>query len=479
MVCGRGMARLPTGVLLVAMCSPLGLLGCSSEGDPRAQLLVLVDTDTPVVGQLASAPDLSGDAAVDSLRVDFIGDQGVAYATQTFVAPEILDWPISFGVVTPEGAAGQTVLLRLRAFRAALAGLEQIGERTELRPRTEAAIDRLVELPLPDEGVQFHRVTLSFDCFAKGVGFLPLSTCVDADRPSAPPGEGIEPAGDVETTRVGTAELAQAVPCSGSPVEGRICIPGGFTLLGDLQLVGIEDSFFGDGVPLQPVYLSPFWLGRTEITVGQYRPIHGQLQATPAESQDPGDANRAECTFLDANNATNDAMPLNCVGWTSSREICQLLGGDLPTEAQWEHAASGRGQSRRSAWGDEPATCCVASLDRGIQCPGQGPEPVGSHPPESCNGLGDLSRDGVVDLGGSMAELQLDSYQPYGGDLCWAHEGIAFDPLCQVDHVTSYSLRGGNHSSGLGTALASLRMTHTEPGFTQTQGLRCAFEDSP
>ncbi|MBW2455982.1 MAG: formylglycine-generating enzyme family protein [Deltaproteobacteria bacterium] len=390
-----------------------------------------------------------------------------------------MDWPISFGVVTPEGAAGQTVLLRLRAFRAALAGVEQLGDTTELRPRTEAAIDRLVQLPLSDEEVLSHRVTLSFECFGLGVRFLPLGTCVDAARPAAAPSEGIEPPGDVGATQVGTAELANAVPCGGAPAEGQICIPGGFTLLGDLQIVGIEDHYFGDGVPLQPIYLSPFWLGRTEVTVGQYRAIHGQLQTTPPAPRDPNVADRAECTFLDANDATNDAMPLNCVNWAAAREICQLLGGDLSTEAQWEHAASGRGQSRRSPWGDELATCCVASLDRGDACPGQGPEPVGSHPPKSCDGLGDLSRDGVVDLGGSMAELQLDTYRTLDDDECWAQEGISFDPLCRVEHITSYTLRGGNHSSGLGTALAALRMTYTEPGITTTQGLRCAYEDAP
>lgn len=479
MVCEPGMPRLPTGVLLVAMCSSPGLLGCSSEGDPRAQLVIVVDTDAPVVGQLAGAPDLSGDAAVDTLRVDFIGDQGVAYATQTFVVPEVVDWPISFGVVTPEGAAGQNVLLRLRAFRATLAGLEQIGGSTELRPRTEAAIDRLVQLPLSDEEVLSHRVTLSFECFGNGVGFLPLSTCVDAARPAAAPSEGIAPPGDLGATRVGTAELAQAVPCSGAPVEGRICIPGGFTLLGDLHIVGIADHFYGDGVPLQPVYLSPFWLGRTEVTVGDYRPIHNQLQATPPAPPDPGVEELVDCTFLGANDGTNDSMPLSCVNWAASRETCQLLGGDLPSEAQWEHAASGRGQSRRFPWGDELATCCVASLNRGLQCPGGGPEPVGSHPPEGCNGLGDLSRDGVVDMGGSVAELQLDTFRPYGDDDCWAKGGIAYDPVCQVAGITSHSLRGGNHASGLGTALAALRITHSEPGITSSQGLRCAFEDGP
>ena len=471
------MRRLRLGLSLAMMCSSPGLLACSSEGEPRAQLLLVVDTDAPVVGQLAGSPTLSGDAAIDTLRVDFLGDQGVAYASQTFLAPEALDWPISFGVESPEGSAGEPVVIRLRAFRGVLAEVEQIGEDTELRPRPEAAIDRLVEIPLPEEGVQGYRVTLALECFGSGARFLPLSTCIDAARPTAEPSAGLEPQGEVSMTRAGTAELAQAVECSAAPLGDRICIPGGFTLLGDLQIVGIADILFADAVPLRPVHLSPFWLDRTEVTVGRYREIHGQFQGTPPALPVPGDWALGDCTWRGENDSSHDAMPLNCVSWETAWEICQLLDGDLPTEAQWEHAASGRGQGRRFSWGDEPASCCAASLARGTQCPGQGPEPSGSHPPESCNGLGDVSRDGVVDLAGSVTEYQRDHFRPYDGDECWGHDGIAFDPYCQVAGSNTYSVRGGNYEGGMGTSLAALRMKYTQPGVTSTNGLGCATGD--
>jgi len=473
------MRRLRLGLSLAMVCSSPGLLACSSEGDPRAQLLIVVDTDAPVVGQLPGSPTLSGDAAIDSLRVDFLGDQGAAYASQTFVAPEVLDWPISFGVVTPEGLADEPALIRLRAFRGVLADVEQIGDDTELRPRAETAIDRLVAIPLAEDGVQGYRVTLSLECFGRSARFLPLSTCIDAAQLTADPSEGLEPQGEIRRTRAGTAELAQAVQCSAAPMENRICISGGFTLLGDLLIVGVADLLFADSVPLRPVHLSPFWLDRTEVTVGRYRTIHSQLQGTPPALPDANNWQLSDCTWRGPDDNSNDAMPLNCVNWDTAREICQLLGGDLPTEAQWEHAASGRGQGRRFSWGDQPASCCVASLARGTQCPDEGPEPSGSHPPESCNGLGDVSRDGVVDLGGSLAEFQRDSFRPYDDDECWAIDGIAFDPYCQVGDSSTFAVRGGNYQSGLGTALAALRMKYTQPSVNHTHGFRCATGDGP
>src|SRR5690606_5498248 len=104
--------------------------------------------------------------------------------------------------------------------------------------------------------------------------------------------------------------------------------------------------------------------------------------------------------------------------------------------AEWEYAASGRGQGRRHPWGDEVAQCCGASIDRLGSCQGFSsvPEPVGSHPREGCAWEGDVSRDGVRDLGGSMTEWLRDRYSPYGEN-CWSGSGILSDPVCDDGFV--------------------------------------------
>jgi formylglycine-generating enzyme required for sulfatase activity len=174
-----------------------------------------------------------------------------------------------------------------------------------------------------------------------------------------------------------------------------------------------------DELPVHPVTLAPFALSKYEITNAQYEkfdPTHKEL--------------RDEYSALD-----ND--PVIYVSWRDAAKYCNWLstqnhltpvydektwspdlaanGYRLPTEAQWEYVAGGRGENRIYPWGNQAPGAQygningAASLDMDAALRGEGnigAVPVGSYPTGA-------SRDGVMDLGGNVSEWCADWYDPY------------------------------------------------------------------
>ncbi|MEZ4230327.1 MAG: SUMF1/EgtB/PvdO family nonheme iron enzyme [Polyangiaceae bacterium] len=468
------------------MASALAALvtaACQSEREVRPQLFVEVDTDMPTLSQVIEDDRLSRDAALDTLRIDVIDTSGHVIDFLDVVGPTPSDWPVSFGVPRAEGQAA--VRLRLRLFRGQFADPGEANGLPTLEPLSNTTIDRVVDLTFPESGVRSARIELRGDCLGVRASFgRDTKSCVDADHQFEEPAFPTDPA--TGETRVGTWSKAFEQPCTGpSPGPDTICIPGGFAVLGERDFAGLGGGFL-DPYPLVPVLISPFWMDRTEITVGRYRdfvnrngePIH------PPETYLPGDRFQSTCSFLGLDSAANDQSPLNCMRRSVAEAICADAGGELPSEAQWEFAARGRGRGYLYPWGNEPADCCTASFERFsyagslVRCEAKPPlERVGSHPESSeCNSRGDVSRDGVLDMAGSVAEMSRDSGRTFADD-CWKSNGTLRDPVCEADGGL-FTLRGGNFSAGQGLLLAALRNTSPEFAATSTTGARCVYRET-
>ena len=87
----------------------------------------------------------------------------------------------------------------------------------------------------------------------------------------------------------------------------------------------------------------------------------------------------------------------------------------MPTEAEWEYAATGRGENRIYPWGNTPPKPELGNfaLDKSLSIAAQrtssvsgGVSIVGDYP------IG-ASRDGIMDLAGNVAEWCSDYYNPY------------------------------------------------------------------
>jgi formylglycine-generating enzyme required for sulfatase activity len=116
-------------------------------------------------------------------------------------------------------------------------------------------------------------------------------------------------------------------------------------------------------------------------------------------------------------NNADDNLPITCLNWYQAVAFCFWDGGKrLPTQAEWQYEATGRGMGNTYPWGDVPApTDCsraiwnnaatITTLNPYNNC--NFPLDVGATP------LG-ASRDGVLDMAGSVGEWTWDWAGPDG-----------------------------------------------------------------
>ena len=234
---------------------------------------------------------------------------------------------------------------------------------------------------------------------------------------------------DYGTVQIDAIELVKVEPVAmPAAVADRfpemVAIPGGTFTMG-------SDNGEPDERPRRAVTLSPFAIGKYEITNAEF------------ERFDP------EHRAVRNGNSWRDCEPVVHISWMDATKYCNWLsaqagltpvyaervvdpanpneklwmadlkadGFRLPTEAEWEYVASGRGEGRTYPWGDDDPVPGVhgrfqlkAALGARLPRPAteeNGVVVVGSYPAGA-------SRDGVMDLAGNVAEWCTDGYAyPY------------------------------------------------------------------
>jgi len=103
----------------------------------------------------------------------------------------------------------------------------------------------------------------------------------------------------------------------------------------------------GRTAPQTIAFSEGFWLGRTEVTVGQFRRF-------VRETGHVSDAEKAgnRWTWRNPGFPQRDNHPVVYVSYNDARQYCRWAGADLPTEAEWVYACKA-GTSTAFPWGDE------------------------------------------------------------------------------------------------------------------------------
>lgn len=171
-------------------------------------------------------------------------------------------------------------------------------------------------------------------------------------------------------------------------------VPAGEFLMGS---VDNDPAAQKDEKPQHTVYLDEYLIGKTEVTVAQYR-LFVQATGYPADPRALTSQDNWPVSFVTYDDAIAFAAWLS--EWTG-RQVT------LPTEAQWEKAARGT-DGRLYPWGDQPVDCTLANYFKpGGFCTSESEyeyAPVGSYPAGA-------SPYGALDMVGNVWEWVSDYYQ--------------------------------------------------------------------
>jgi formylglycine-generating enzyme len=443
----------------------LGACG-GSTGEPLPQWVVVLSTD-------AGVPQFG-----DMVYVEVIDGSGALACSECrrqLPAGQAERWPMSFGI-TADGR--QSLRVRARLYRSYDTGSDGL-------PRKESILDAIGKLPAADAGVRTVSLRLMMSCFdvpaEPGAGLA----CDPATGQSAPERVLEDVVDMAAVTRSGTWEPARPRGCQGAVPDGMVCVEGGVFLIG--SPLGFPGSLEWRPLPEHLVRVGAMAMDVDELTVGQMRKLVRE-QGMMAPQQRFDDEKRSWCTWLGEDDASNDAMPVNCITREHAESVCELLGKRLPTEAEWEWAAGNKERETPFPWGFEgeeqsSEVCGRAVIARAVSMvQGDGAFECrvsigGEVPPgPQAGGLAsDQSALGLRNLAGNVAEWVADTFASYDDD-CWKAESkLLVDPKCEGDPTLAYgaSERGGSWWAHPYQAKVFERSAGPQNSWSANTGFRC------
>ncbi len=230
------------------------------------------------------------------------------------------------------------------------------------------------------------------------------------------------------------------------------------------------------GQPRKTMIQQKFWLGRTEVTVGQWKQfVKATRYVTSGETAGASFAPTGLRTWKHVEGANwrdphfgpkpKDDDPVCCISWDDAMAFCAWLDKQdkgrlpagcqirLPTEAEWEYACRAGAQTK-FWWGDAPSDG-EGRLNWSLGMKEQGFVTSADH-----YGARGRNAFGLADMLGNLWEWCLDGYDDRG-----AHE----QQWISKDHL--HVIRGGAFGGGPGLPRCALR----EPRLAIFSSATCGF----
>jgi len=228
-----------------------------------------------------------------------------------------------------------------------------------------------------------------------------------------------------------------------SPLATRVAPPAETTLDPPIDWVRIEGGSFRMGHlsedrryrdvarPSHIVRVESFEMSRAEVTFAQYRSCVRAGACTPAHTDDGTcRLGRTAPPGPPPEVLQSDDWPVVCVDWTQARAFASWVGARLPTEAEWEFAASNRGENHVYPWGDTKLACATEAAREDESVCGL------SRTVDVCSMPAGDTEQGLCDMAGGVSEWTED----------WFHrnyEGAPTDGSAWTDDGIGRVFRGG------------------------------------
>jgi formylglycine-generating enzyme required for sulfatase activity len=293
----------------------------------------------------------------------------------------------------------------------------------------------------------------------------PVATATDSPTPKPPTFTSV-PFTKTPTptkTTIPTPTLGIGSTMTGEKGETLVYVPAGEFTMG-------SENGNDDEKPVHTVYLDAFWIDQTEVTNKQYQACVDAGTCEPPSSS----SSYSHPSYY--GNSEFDSYPVLNVNWDKANRYCEVwAGGDLPTEAQWEKAASWDedNQTKRVyPWGNGfdgmkvnfcDKNCAFDWADKNVDDRYAETAPVGSFP----DGRSPYE---VYDMAGNVWEWVNDYYQ---SDYYAALGNSASNPV-GPESGENRVLRGGSWNDFDNLVRSALRYWNDPTVTSYNFGFRCA-----
>jgi ergothioneine biosynthesis protein EgtB len=246
---------------------------------------------------------------------------------------------------------------------------------------------------------------------------------------------------ELASSKKGLEYCPLPLPLSSSPISEMLQIPAGEFQMGSDSIDALDNE-----KPRHKVYLDTYYIDRYPVTCGQYRVFMDAGGYEQPDFWSPSgwewlQTERVKKPLYWHDAPAWDNHPVCGVSWYEAEAYARFVGKRLPTEAEWEKAASWDSQDHHSRiypWGDkEPIDkyCNCAALGKGLMSK---TTPVDAYP----NGQ---SAYGLYDALGNVWEWTASWFNGYPGFQSYPYVGysqVYFDGQHRILKGGSWVTRG-------------------------------------